>query len=289
MNQSPQRPKAVVLSRPVRLLWCVALYVLVCVLMAVFQRSLIYTPPVFSRQRVDMMAHTARLERWTNSSGQFIGMKRPSPRQPAEATVMITYGNGSSAIGCDHYANAIQGVADFDIFILEYPGYEDRPGPPSQSSLFSAADEAFLMLPAQKPVYLVGESLGTGVASYLAGTYSNRIAGVLLISPFNSLTDLARSRFPMLPISLLLEDRFPSETYLRNYHGKVGIALDGKDIVVPDKFGYRLLHGYAGPKKLWAFPDGRHCQITGQPAIFWKEVIAFWQTARQTDNVESSR
>jgi len=65
------------------------------------------------------MAQRARLERWTNSSGQFIGMKRLSPRQPADGTVMITYGNGSTAINCVHYANDIQGVAAYDIFILE--------------------------------------------------------------------------------------------------------------------------------------------------------------------------
>jgi hypothetical protein len=266
------------------LLCCLAVYVLVCALMAVFQRSLIYFPRVFSRQQVEEMAHAAGLERWTNSSGQCIGMKRLSPRQPAEGTVMITYGNGSTAIGCERYANDIQGVAAFDIFILEYPGYEDRPGRPSQSSLFSAADEAFLTLPANKPVYLVGESLGTGVASYMAGTYSNQIAGVVLISPFNSLVDAAQSHYPMLPVFLLLADRFPSEKYLRDYHGKVGIILDGKDNIVPEKLGYRLLDGYAGPKKLWAFPGGGHCQIMERPSTFWKEVIEFWQTNRPQDH-----
>jgi pimeloyl-ACP methyl ester carboxylesterase len=286
----PRRPEAVVVSRLVKLLLfcCIALYLLICVLMAIFQRSFIYFPAVYSRQQVDAMAHTARLERWTNSTGQFIGMKRLSPRRPADGTVMIAYGNGSTAIGCDHYANDIQSVAAFDIFVLEYPGYEDRTSRPSQSSMFSAADEAFLMLPAKKPVYLVGESLGTGVASYLAGTYSNRIAGILLISPFNSLVDAAQIHFPILPVSLLLGDRFPSEKYLRNYDGKVGITVDGKDTVVPDKLGYRLLHGYAGPKKLWAFPDGGHCQITDRPSIFWKEVIEFWQTNQPPGNMGSS-
>jgi pimeloyl-ACP methyl ester carboxylesterase len=247
--------------------------------MGIFQRSFIYFPSVFSPQQVDGMAQRANLERWTNSSGQFIGLKRLSPRQPPDGSIMITHGNGGTAIGCEHYANEIQSVAAFDIFILEYPGYEDRPGYPSQSSLFSAADEAFLTLSTKRPVYLVGESLGTGVASYLAGTYSNRIAGLLLISPFNTLTDAAQSHYPALPVFLLLKDRFPSEAYLRHYNGKVGITVDAKDTVVPDKLGYRLFHTYPGPKKLWAFPEGGHCQIMEPPSLFWKEVIDFWQTA----------
>jgi len=280
MNQTPQRPKPVVLARLVRLLLLVGglLYLLCCVGIAIAQRSLVYFPSVFTREQVDQMAQSARLERWTNSAGGFIGVKRPSPRQPAEGTVMIMYGNGSTAIGCGHYVNDIQGVAAFDVFILEYPGYEDRPGSPSQSSLFDAADEAFRTLPTNQPIYLVGESLGGGVASYLAGTDNNKIAGVVLISPFNCLTDVAQNHYPVLPVRLLLVDRFPSEKYLHQYQGKIGITVDGKDTVVPEKFGLRLYNGYAGPKILWEFPAGGHCQIAGQPSKFWKEAVEFWQT-----------
>jgi pimeloyl-ACP methyl ester carboxylesterase len=269
-----------VLTRLVRLLLlaCGLFYLLVCAGMAIAQRSLIYFPSVFTREQVDQMAQSALLERWTNSAGQSIGLERLSPRQPAEASVMIMYGNGSTAIGCEHYVNDIQGVAAFDIFILEYPGYEDRPGSPSEDSLFNAASEAFRTLSTNQPIYLVGESLGTGVASYLAGTYSNKIAGVVLISPFNRLTDVAQNDFPQLPVRSLLVDRFPSDEYLRYYHGKVGIMVDGRDTVVPEKFGLRLYNGYVGPKKLWEFPGGGHCDIMEPPSKFWKEIVAFWQT-----------
>jgi len=280
MDQTSQRPKRVVLGRVVWLLLlvCGSLYLLVCVAVAVLQRSLIYLPSVFTREQVDQMAQSAQLERWTNSAGQFIGLKRASPRQPSEGTVMILYGNGSTATGCEHYVNDIQGVAAFNIFILEYPGYEDRPGSPSQDSLFNAADEAFRTLPPNQPVYLVGESLGTGVASYLAGTYSNKIAGAVLISAFNGLTDVAQNHYPLLPVRLLLVDRFPSEKYLRHYQGKVGVTVDGRDTIVPEKFGLRLFNEYTGPKKLWEFSGGGHCEIMEQPSKFWKEAVEFWQT-----------
>jgi len=195
---------------------------------------------------------------------------------------MILYGNGSTAIGCEHYVNDLQSAAPLDVFILEYPGYEDRPGSPSQASLFSAADEAFQALSINHPIYLVGESLGSGVASYLAGTYSNKIAGIVLISPFNCLTDVAQNHYPELPVHAILVDRFPSEEYLRYYHGKVGVMVDGRDTVVPEKFGLRLYHGYAGPKKLWEFPGGGHCEIMEPASKFWKEVVEFWQTDQRS-------
>jgi pimeloyl-ACP methyl ester carboxylesterase len=92
------------------------------------------------------------------------------------------------------------------------------------------------------------------------------------------LTDVAQNDFPQLPVRSLLVDRFPSDEYLRYYHGKVGIMVDGRDTVVPEKFGLRLYNGYVGPKKLWEFPGGGHCDIMEPPSKFWKEIVAFWQT-----------
>jgi pimeloyl-ACP methyl ester carboxylesterase len=261
------------------LLLLAGLYVLICAGCATLQRRLIYYPSVFSREQVDQMAVDAELKRWTNSTGDFIGLRRPSPTQPAIGSVLIMYGNGSTAIGAAHrYVDELQNAGAFDVFILEYPGYEDRPGSPSQKSLFNAADEAFRLLPEDRPIYVVGESLGTGVASYLAGTYSNKIAGAILISPFNSLTDVAQYHFPLLPVRWFLADRFPSEKYLRNYRGKLGVTLDGQDTVVPKKFSLRLYDGYVGPKKIWEFPDGDHCQIAEPPSEFWREVLEFWRS-----------
>jgi len=260
------------------LLFCAGIYLLICTGCAAFQRRMIYFPPVFTPGQADQMAQTARLERWKNSAGESIGLKRASPRQPAEGSVLITYGNASCAASSARYADAIQSAAAFDVFILEYPGYADRAGSPSQSSLFRAADEAFQMLATNGPVYLVGESLGTGVAAYLAGTHPDQVAGVLLISPYNRLTSVAQYHMPVLPVGLLLVDRFPSEDYLRSYYGPVGMVVDGLDQVVPEKFGRRLYDGYAGPKQLWEFPNGGHATIMEPPEQFWKEAVEFWRT-----------
>ena len=251
-------------------------YVVICIGMAVGQRLLIYCPRVYNSAQVDRIARANHLERWTDSDGN-IGFERRSPRQPTQGSILIAYGNGSTATGCAHFANVIQKVAAMDVYILEYPGYEDRPGSPTEKSLFAAAAEALEMIPTNKPVYVIGESLGSGVACYLAGTFTNRIAGMVLISPFTSVADVGQHRYPFLPVSLLCVDNFPSEKYLRDYHGRVGMTVDGRDVVVPEKFGLRLYNGYDGPKKLWEYPDGTHCQIDIPQTNFWKDAIAFWQ------------
>lgn len=246
--------------------------------MALIQRSLLFFPTAYDSAVVDQHAKSAGLARWTDAGGSNIGFKRLVLAQPSLGSVLITYGNGSSATGSAHYVDDIQNTAAMDIYILEYPGYEDRPGYPTEKTIFAAAADALQMIPTNRPVYLVGESLGTGVASYLAGTFTNRIAGIVLISPFNSVADVAQYRYPILPVRLLIEDPFKSRDYLMNYHGKVGITVDGKDVIVPEQFGLRLYDSYAGPKKLWEYPLGGHCEIYVPHAKFWKEAIAFWQS-----------
>ena len=231
---------------------------------------------MFTREQVDDFARAAKLERWKNSGGQAVGMKRLSPVQPAEGRVLLVYGNGSCATGCARYADVIQKAAALDVFILEYPGYADRAGKPSQESLFRAADEGMRLLGTNAPVYLVGESLGTGVAAYLAGTYPGKVAGVVLLAPYNRLADVAQYHVRILPVHWLLVERFPSEDYLRQYHGPVGVLVGGKDHVVPERFGRRLYEGYAGPKRMWEFPEANHWTVTQRTPGEWKEIVDFW-------------
>jgi fermentation-respiration switch protein FrsA (DUF1100 family) len=138
------------------------------------------------------------------------------------------------------------------------------------------------------PTYLLGESLGTGVAAYLASKYSDRFAGLMLLSPYNRLAEVGKYRLPFLPVSLILADRFPSEDYLRNYHGPVGIMVDGDDDIVPEKFGLRLYDGYDGPKQLWRYPEGGHIQIPQPEEKFWGEVAKFWHVRKALETNRAS-
>jgi len=133
------------------------------------------------------------------------------------------------------------------------------------------------MLPTNQPIYLVGESLGTGVASFLAGKFPERINGIILLSPYDRLANIAQSRYPWLPARWLLLDQFPSENFLKSYHGSVGVMLDGRDRIVPEIYGQRLYDGYAGAKKLWRYPDSGHIQIGEAPENFWRAVVKFWK------------
>jgi fermentation-respiration switch protein FrsA (DUF1100 family) len=60
--------------------------------------------------------------------------------------------------------------------------------------------------------------------------------------------------------------------------------IDGADQVVPAKFGRRLFETYAGPKKLWEYPQCHHVELGESPATFWKSVVEFWQSNTPAKN-----
>ena len=259
---------------------CAVVYLILCIGCAALQRRMIYFPPPVKSVEVEQYAASQNLTRWTNSHGEPIGWKRLSPVQPAQGQVLITHGNAGCAFQCGHYADAIQQAAPLDVFIVEYPGYENRPGKPTEGSLYASAEEALELLPTNRPTYLVGESLGTGVATYLAGRHPNQVAGVALLAPYNSLVSVGQSHMVILPVSLILADRFPSQEHLRNYQGPVAMLVAGRDTVIPEKFGRRLYAAYPGPKRLWEFPEGNHGTVMLQPPETWKQIIEFLQANR---------
>jgi pimeloyl-ACP methyl ester carboxylesterase len=269
-----------ILFRVVRLLLValIIFYAAACLLVFTFQRKLLYLPVVRSVAEVDQMAKSMRMERWTNVAGEFIGMKRLATTAPAIGRVLMFYGNASSAVRCSVYADVIQQIAPLDFFVMEYPGYEDRRGAPSRASLIAAATDALQSLGTNGPLYLIGESLGTGAATFVAGQFPARVNGVVLLSPYYRLADVAQYQYPWLPARWLMLDDFQSGNYLHNYRGRVAVMIDVQDHVVPAKFGRRLFDAYNGPKKLWEYPRCQHVELGESPASFWRAVIEFWQT-----------
>jgi pimeloyl-ACP methyl ester carboxylesterase len=253
------------------------LYLLLLLLVVVGQRKLVYFPSRAPYADLQSRARENGFEAWLNTAGHPIGWWRPAPRGPSRGRVLVVHGNAGYALHRAAFADALQRAAAVDIYLLEYPGYGGREGEPSESTFFAAGDEAIRSLPAEPGVFVVGESLGTGVACYLAGKNPSRVLGLLLVAPYDQLANVAQDHFPFLPVSWLLRDRFDSLGHLSAYRGRVFIWLGQDDVVVPARFGRRLYDAFGGPKNLRATPGAGHEDVFREPAKWWREVTDFWQ------------
>lgn len=256
-----------------------AAYVLCCLMVGWWQRKLIYFPPKLTPAEVQSYADQNRLQPWTNTAGARIAWWRParSDAPPSRGVALLSHGNAGSAAGRAYLFDPIQEALPLDVVILEYPGYADRAGEPSQPSFLSAADELLAGITNRwpnRPVYLVGESLGSGVAGYLAGAHPEVIKGVLLLVPFNNFTTAGSTHYPWLPVPWLLQDKYPSDEWLRNYPGPLGIVVGEIDDIVPPHLGRALYEGFAGPKRLWSFPAD-HFDACEREAEWWRMAFGF--------------
>jgi uncharacterized protein len=239
------------------------------------QRRMIYFPDKLPLNVARSMADHAGFQDWQNSAGEHIGWKKLSNSTDSRIRVLITHGNAGSAIDRYDYANAFESAAGCDVYILEYPGYGPRPGPSTEASLFAAGDEAVGLITGTGPLIVMGESLGTGVAAYLAGAHPQQISGVLLISPYYSLGEVAQTHMPLFPAKFMLRDKFDSGKYLRNFHGPVAVVLAELDTVVPARFGQKLYDAYSGPKELWIVPKADHNVVPNVPKEWWHQIVTF--------------
>jgi pimeloyl-ACP methyl ester carboxylesterase len=256
-------------------------YVAVALVVMLRQRTLYYHPAHLPAAELAAFARKREMVPWTNAAGLRIGWQRASRVHPSAGAALLIHGNGGTAVGREYIADPLQAALPLDLFILEYPGYADRPGEPTQESFLAAADEAFLLLTNRAPLYLVTESIGTGAGAWLAGKYPPRVAGVCDLVPYNSLTAVARGRMPWLPVGLLLWDHFPADEWLRNYHGPVAFCVGGADHTIAPELGRALYAGYAGPKRLWLLPGQDHMEATKRTVEWWREVGEFWHNAQK--------
>lgn len=247
-------------------------------MLATLQRQLIYFPGKARPDQLSAFAAGLSLEAWRDDQGATIGWK-PQNRPAARNRIIVFHGNAGYALDRNYFVTGLQALKnEWEVFLFEYPGYGARAGTPSESSIKEAATQALQSLLAAdpRPVFILGESLGSGVASYLASSFPKQVSGLLLITPFSSLTDVAARHYPFLPVRLLLSERYDSLAALSHYRGPVAFLLAGRDEVVPTGLGQKLHDSYKGPKWLRIEADAGHNTLPYNPgAAWWAEASGF--------------
>jgi pimeloyl-ACP methyl ester carboxylesterase len=132
---------------------------------------------------------------------------------------------------------------DRTIYLLSYRGFGASEGRPEESALLADAlalfDQVAREHPGQ-PISVIGRSLGSGVASYVAGR--RPVERLALVTPFDSLSETAQAHYRWLPTRWLVRDRYDSVAHLRGYFGPILVVRATADDVVPAPNTQRLIH-----------------------------------------------
>jgi fermentation-respiration switch protein FrsA (DUF1100 family) len=182
-----------------------------------------------------------------------------SPASDVEPVVLYLHGNaGNLADRAQRFARLSR--FGWGVLLLEYRGYGGNPGDPSEAGLFADASAAYASLRdggiSPSRIVLWGESLGTGVAVRLASEVE--VGAILLESPYTSIADIARKRFPFVPVDWLLRDRFELIGRIGAVRAPVLVMAGGRDRVVPPAMSRAVFAAANEPKVSWFAPDAGH-------------------------------
>lgn len=211
----------------------------------------------YSAQRIEIPAADATLEGWW--------IENPQATMPA--VVLYFGGNAEDVL---YTASAASSIDARVVVVVNYRGYGGRTGEPSQQALYEDGLAIFDYVRARgvpaEQIVVMGRSLGSGVASMLAGARPVRAA--ILITPFDSLASVAAAHYPFLPVRLLLRHPFPSIDWAQRAHAPALFLAAEHDVVVPVAHARKLFEAWAGEKQFHVLPQTGHNDIEQHPDYY---------------------
>lgn len=234
----------------------VSLYIVLLIGLYVFQRYMIYMPdrsqaflnndPVLSLETIDGLT----------LKSLFIEAKENTENK----TIIVMF-HGNAGHAGHRLDKAIPFIrAGYGAVIVGYRGYGGNAGKPSEKAFYSDAESLMGTLiekgHAPENIILYGESLGTGVASYIAANYA--IKGMVLETPYTSLANVAQGHYPIFPVKHLMKDRFDTLGRLKQITAPILFMHGTKDKVIPIHHSQDLYDAYQGAKQIKIFEGGTH-------------------------------
>lgn len=256
-------------------------YGLLVLLVFLMQRRMIYAPE--SSRPAGNTLQAMGLRSWPGAGEDFRGFTCTDPTQRRLGTVIVFHGNAGSAWQREYFIRALEPLG-YRVILAEYPGYGGRPGKTNETAIVqdAAATVKKALSVFGGPIYLLGESMGCGVAAAVVTDPDVDASGLILITPWDSLPDLAQTLYWYLPARMLTIDRFDNVRNLRSFGRPVAMAIAKNDTVVPNKHSLRLFHALTAPKRLWEFPGAGHNSWPAEAdAPWWREAMDFVTAANR--------
>lgn len=206
----------------------------------------------------------------TKLHGWFI-QRKTEQKQPL---LMYFGGNGTEATV---FLGFTEHFPQHTLAVFNYRGYGLSEGNPSQEVIFQDAlylYDFFSKKPNIDPgrIYVMGRSLGTGVATYLAS--QRPINKIILISPYDSILALAEERHPYIPIRWLLKHPFESINYAPLIKTPALAFVGLIDEVISPEHSDRLIEKWGGNIQKVTFPLASHNNIMDE-VLLWRNAGEF--------------
>ena len=249
------------------LLLSVAAYLALCALMYMQQDRILFigappvTPPPDPRiEPIEHIVDGARLR----------GIR---VRAVEERIVLLYFGGNAEPVVSN--AAPMLTLPSVTAYLIDYRGYGASEGSPSEPALRADALALFDWIRARHPEsrsVLFGRSMGTALALHIAARRS--VDGLILVSPFTSLRDVARFHFPWLPVGPLMRNGFDALPDWRTVDPPTLVIAGEDDSIVPARVTADFLQARSRGVEVHVIPGRDHNDLMAT-ASDWALVRGF--------------
>lgn len=234
------------------ILGLLTVYSVLCALLYFFQRSLIYFPQPEANSKNTNVIHVTV----DNVNLNIITAK------PGNTGAIIYFGGNAENVGLS-VPELAAAFPDKAIYAMNYRGFGGSDGTPSEEGLVK--DAFFLFDHIRKnhrDIIVIGRSLGSGIAVQLAS--KRQVHRLILVTPYDSIQNIAAGRFPAFPVRWLLKDKFESWRYAPKISAPTTVIAAEFDEVIPLKNTRNLLDSFPqGIATLIVVHNTGHNSISG--------------------------
>jgi uncharacterized protein len=247
------------------------LYLLLCILMYIFQDKFIFYPAKLNETSPYLKEHKKFEITITHNNVNLHGWLL----NPENPNLIIYYGGNAEEVS--YNIREFKEFENYSVLLINYRGYGKSQGSPGQKQLYSDALFVHDYMTTNfsqkfKKIILFGRSLGTSVALYVAN--KRAVEGAILVTPFASIRELAQKHYPYLPVKFLLKHPFDSINLISEKRIPTLVLVAENDVIVPSSSTNRLIDQLGDNKKSVIIKNATHNDIQYHP-LYWREIKNF--------------
>ena len=192
--------------------------------------------------------------------------------------VLLFHGNGEN-LETMRMGGILDQLMNLNVHFLamDYPGYGRSDGKPSEKNNIAAANAAFQWIEAnfeKNPKIIFGWSLGAAVAIQTVFHNHNKIDGLIAVSTWSSLTDVAAFHYSRWLTNLLVKEKYNSIEAVQKITCPALVIHGNRDTIIPFAQGKKVAEALGENARWVAVPNTGHNDIFSRN-IVWEEIALF--------------
>jgi pimeloyl-ACP methyl ester carboxylesterase len=239
-----------------------------------YVRSMIYPAPSFA---VPSMAPKPFQDIWLSKTHAWY-FQSPDPAAPV---LIHFHGNGENleTLRLSGFMDSLM-TLEVSLLAIDYPGYGRSEGTPSEQSIRETSTAAVQWAKQKHPkskLMVCGWSLGAAVAIDVVSRKQDMVDGLIAISAWTSLHDVAKKHFPAWMVRMLLQESYDSLHAASSVKCPALMIHGEEDTLIPAEQGKRVAEALPNRKSFVLIPQASHNNLLDYPKV-WQEIASFVQT-----------